>query len=206
VTYLGTFGVGDMQSLYPVELLSFSAVPLERSVLLIWTTASERNNAGFGIERREHEADWYAIGFTAAGAAEGGATEGGASYRYEDVAPPEGRVAYRLRQMDAGGAQWYSPELIVERRAEARQAMALGVSPHPVRDAAAITVELPADGAVTLDLWDALGRRVARLLDTDWLRAGRHVITFMRGRIPAGRYMLRLVTGSGITGRSVVLQ
>ena len=51
----------------PVELLSFSSSVVDNDVTLNWTTATETNNSGFQIERREtkneRSEEWKTIGF-----------------------------------------------------------------------------------------------------------------------------------------------
>ena len=51
-------------SFVPVELVSFSADVFGGDVNLSWMTATELNNYGFQVERRNAEsAEWMNIGF-----------------------------------------------------------------------------------------------------------------------------------------------
>jgi hypothetical protein len=47
----------------PVELLSFTAAISGSGVELKWTTATETNNRGFEIERKQENSDWITRGF-----------------------------------------------------------------------------------------------------------------------------------------------
>ena len=76
-----------------------------------------------------------------------------------------------------------------------------GVRPHPVRGAAAVAVEVPAEAHVRLVLLDVLGRELAVLLDAR-LAAGTHDLP-VRVEAPAGTYLLRL-TADGDGAAQVV--
>jgi hypothetical protein len=73
------------------------------------------------------------------------------------------------------------------------------VGPNPVRSSTRLEIELPAAGLVVLDVFDALGRRLARLLEGD-LSAGRHQVTLDAAALAPGVYAVRLQAGA----RSVV--
>lgn len=75
--------------------------------------------------------------------------------------------------------------------------VALSVSPNPTAGAAAIRVRLPEAQAVRVDVFDALGRRVARLHDGP-LGAGDHALRVDAGRLPPGVYAVR-ASGTGWT-------
>jgi len=46
----------------PVELSSFSASVNENDVTLVWQTATELNNSGFGVERMQRNNEWMKSG------------------------------------------------------------------------------------------------------------------------------------------------
>lgn len=77
---------------------------------------------------------------------------------------------------------------------EASAPVALAVAPNPAREGAAITLTLDAARAVTVEVLDVLGRRVALLHDGP-LAAGRHALTL--GAVAPGVYVVR-VTGEGV--------
>ncbi|WP_412067412.1 DUF1501 domain-containing protein [Rubrivirga sp. IMCC43871] len=65
-------------------------------------------------------------------------------------------------------------------------------APNPVRHRARIPFALAAPGRATLDVFDALGRHVARLADGPH-GAGRHTAEFDARPLPSGTYLVRLV-------------
>ena len=63
--------------------------------------------------------------------------------------------------------------------------------PNPFRTEATVAFVLDRDATVTVEVFDALGRRVARLHDGP-LAARRHAFTFRAGDLPAGIYYARV--------------
>jgi hypothetical protein len=88
----------------PVELLTFTAEPLEKSVMTSWKTASETDNDYFTVER-----SYDAVSFTPVGKIKGaGNSTSTRSYSFEDKELLPGTIYYRLRQTDFNGAFNYS--------------------------------------------------------------------------------------------------
>lgn len=105
---------GSSDAPLPVELASFTAVANGSSAVnLTWTTASEKDNASFTVERGTGGQIFAAI------AKLNGAGTSTASHRYtfrDDHLPPGAAVLYyRLRQTDLDGAVSYSPVQAVNR-------------------------------------------------------------------------------------------
>jgi hypothetical protein len=84
-------------------------------------------------------------------------------------------------------------------------------APNPFRDSTEIRFELPRAGRVTLDIFDASGGRVTRLLDAD-RAAGPQTVAWegrnARGaRAPAGIYLIVLsVEGADLTGKMTLVR
>ncbi len=91
----------------PVEYSSFEAVKESNNALLTWTTASERNNSGFSIERSADGKVFSAIGWVATQAEQGNSVAP-IDYRFTDKAPVAGKNYYRLQQKDVDGKSFYS--------------------------------------------------------------------------------------------------
>ncbi|MDH7515122.1 MAG: T9SS type A sorting domain-containing protein, partial [Bacteroidota bacterium] len=73
-------------------------------------------------------------------------------------------------------------------------AIELYPNPAPAGETTTIRFVTPVPGPITLDVFDALGRRVASLLDTR-LGAGAHSFRFPTSGLPAGMYITRLQGG-----------
>jgi hypothetical protein len=126
-----TFTLGEIIPL-PVTLVSFTATPAAQgAALLRWTTATETNNKGFGIERQLGKGQpWQSVGYLATGN-----SANGGIYTYTDKtlasAPDSPLAYYRLRQEDQDGKLNYSPVAVIA-RSGAVASTALQLSPVPV--------------------------------------------------------------------------
>lgn len=89
----------------PVELLRFQARREGSVAELSWQTATERNNAGFYIERSGDALQFLSIGFVAGQGYSAQTTD----YAFYDDSLLRGLNYYRLRQTDYDGAATYSP-------------------------------------------------------------------------------------------------
>jgi hypothetical protein len=88
----------------PIELLSFTAHPVEKGCGLEWVTASETNNDYFTLER-SHDGINFEEAVTVKGA--GNSTQT-ITYRYTDEHAFSGVSYYRLKQTDYDGHFEYS--------------------------------------------------------------------------------------------------
>lgn len=95
----------------------------------------------------------------------------------------------RVEVIDAIATSAEDPEL--------PDALALAVYPNPVSQRATVAVEVPTPGRVQLALFDALGRRVARVTDGD-RPAGRYEASVDVSGLPAGLYVLRADVGGEV--------
>ena len=82
--------------------------------------------------------------------------------------------------------------------------LSLAAGPNPSRGAVRVTVALDAPGEVALEVFDARGRRVARLLGGAQ-PAGAQTVMWDAGAVAAGVYTLRLAAGQVVTSRTVTV-
>ena len=82
--------------------------------------------------------------------------------------------------------------------------LALAAAPNPARGATELSFRLGAPADVELAVYDALGRRVAVVLDGA-LGAGDHAARLDASALPSGLYLVRLTAGDRTATRSVVL-
>jgi len=127
----------------PVEWAAFDAEYEGGMVHLRWETAAESQNAGFQVERSTDALRYVSIAWQAAKA-------NAASYLFTDVAPPQGTVYYRLRQVDVDGQFSFSPVRAVE-ASGALNTMRL----FPVPARAFVAVDLP-NGVEEVAHWQVL--------------------------------------------------
>jgi hypothetical protein len=76
--------------------------------------------------------------------------------------------------------------------------------PNPFNPYTQIRFELPGKSYVRLKIYDALGREVQSIVDSE-LRAGVYQITFQSGALPSGVYFYRVEAGDFIETKKMVL-
>lgn len=142
----------------PVELIGFTARPDGASIQLAWSTVSETNNAGFQVQHRAPGSmRWAEVAFV-----EGAETTDRAqSYRHAVSNLEYGTHRFRLRQVDLDGSSTLSDPVTAELRLDA--SAALEVSPNPVRQQARVKMTVQDRQAVTVEVFDVLGRKVRTL-------------------------------------------
>ena len=76
--------------------------------------------------------------------------------------------------------------------------------PNPFNPVTTIVYALPTPSAVSLTVYDALGRKVATLTEA-YQAAGRHSVRFDAGSLPGGVYVYRLQAGSFTAAKTFVV-
>lgn len=158
----------------PVSLVSFQAAYRANptGVLLSWRTASELNNAGFGVERSLNGRTFTRLAFVT--------STGGTSSRPQDyslASPYVGAAYYRLRQQDLDGKATFSPVVYMR---DVTQPATLAVFPNPTTSDFRV---VGADVSQPVEVFNLLGTRVLLLLPG--------VTTGTLGTLPGGVYVLR---------------
>lgn len=194
LTEFSRFTAAETGSALPVELSRFDANTDGDQVELRWTTAVENDNAGFTIQRvvRMDGSDgtYENIGFVDGH----GTTSSPRRYSFEDQEYPYQAEAlvYRLKQIDQTGGTTLSDPVTVKLDPPSQSRLFGSVS-NPVRGDATIRFELARSAEVRLSVFNALGQRVARLVDGQQ-DAGRQSVRFTTSGLPSGIYFIRLQT------------
>ncbi len=174
----------------PVELNSITATADNENVLLSWTTATETNNKGFEIERKNSsDRNWQTVGFVQGN----GTTTQTQSYSFFDAGLLAGDYLYRLKQIDFDGSYEYSSQ--VEVMVNSVLSFKLEQNyPNPFNPATTIKFNLPKDAVVTLKVYDALGAEVTTIVNQQ-LEAGYYKYDWNASGYASGRYIYRLQAG-----------
>ena len=180
----------------PVELLTFSAIRRASLVDLQWETATELLNNGFEIQRSNDGSVWRTRGWV-----EGAGTSYSPKrYSWTDTLAADGlfgdAVYYRLLQIDADGSEQPSPILMVALDAPPSRASVVGNYPQPFTDGTTIRLSIPAEQAITLEVYDTVGRLVHRIYDGVTMSAGTHAVMFSSVKLRAGAYLCVLRAGA----------
>jgi hypothetical protein len=102
-----SFGVAQGSNPLPIELLFFAAAYNKKLVDVTWSTASEKNNNYFTIERSSDARNFIMIGKVPSKAIAGN-SKTTLNYLFKDIDVKEGIYYYRLKQTDFDGQYAYS--------------------------------------------------------------------------------------------------
>lgn len=98
------YEIWTIQAPAPVAMTHFDVKKVNNTTSMMWSTASEVNNAGWFVQRSHDGINWEALAFV-----EGkGNSTAYLHYGFVDNAPLSGINFYRLRQTDLDGKEFYS--------------------------------------------------------------------------------------------------
>lgn len=193
-----SFGSVDENTILPIELTSFTATCNGKSANLAWTTASERNNDYFVVER-SHDA----INFTEiARVAGAGNSIEQQDYNYIDYIAAEGDNYYRLVQVDYDGTRTAS-EIVVANCYESDGESDVHVFPNPFHNDVTIHIENLGGSTVSIEVYDMLGK----LVHQKTVSVGNeNEITLNLQNLPNGAYNIRVSASDYVFNKQVIKQ
>lgn len=185
---LGT--TNKAQTPLPIELVEFSAAPDGKKVKLTWSTASEKNNDYFTIERSYKGKDWAEVK-KVPGA---GNSSSPLHYLAWDYAPSRGSVYYRLKQTDFDGTSTFSNMKVVHFQYKSD----VKVYPNPAKRQ--LHIELSNTASAEVALANSLGQRInlRSAVSSD-------KITFNTSGLAKGIYFLRILVGGKAETKKVII-
>jgi hypothetical protein len=201
----------------PVELLSFNAKMIDENVVLNWSTATETNNSGFQIEKRQKSDVKGQTEFSSVGFINGkGTTTEKTFYSFTDKNNKPGTFLYRLKQTDFDGTFSYSNEIEVEVSAPKDFALYQNY-PNPFNPSTKIKYAIASPNLskgealikVSLIIYDVLGNEVVTLVNEEQ-SAGNYEVDLNIGQLgktslTSGVYFYRLNAGSFISTKKLML-
>ncbi len=143
----------------PIELLSFNAKKnAEGFVDLTWTTASEKNNDYFEVERWIKDDPRFPNSFASIGRVSGyGTSNVPHHYTYSDYTLQSKSIYYRLKQIDLDGAFTYSNVVAVLSDGEP---MVIKLFPNPTSSSFTLHVYGNAVDKLQVDVTDESGKHI----------------------------------------------
>lgn len=186
------FTLGSLSGIHPlpIELVSFSAYKAGSNVNLEWTTASERNNSHFVLERSSDASNFIKIG-DIAGA---GTSHEPLEYQFTDRAPQAGTNYYRLSQIDFDGQKTYFDIQSVQ----ISSAPKLTIYPNPNKGS--FKIQRENEDSVTLQICDIAGR-------VRWeLRTDQRIINIAIPQFENGVYFLTVNDGRVSRTEKVIIR
>lgn len=185
ITSFSPFAVGSMNSVLPLQLLSFTGQQLPGNILLQWTTANEINVAGFDIERSVAGGQFAAIGTVKAGAQ---------GYQHSDAAITAGtRYFYRLKIKDNNGTYRYSQ--VISFMPAAQPADRYLLYPNPAVTNDLYLKPLAGNSPIQVEITDMMGHQ--------WFSGkpanGNGVLQVRVNHLPSGIYSIKISDAKGET-------
>jgi len=184
----------------PVELTEFNGSMSGGKVVLKWSTATEKNNAGFAVERSTDGASWEQAGYILGA----GTTTLRNEYQFSE--PVTGRAMnYRLKQIDFDGSYTFYGPVVLNNDAPEKFEL-LGNYPNPFNPATVIRFALPTSGEVSAAVYDITGRKVRELV-SGVMEAGYHSVPFDASELSSGVYMYQITAGGKtLTGKMIMMK
>ena len=182
----------------PVELTSFSAKVVDGKVQLIWTTATETNNRGFEIQRKENE-KFVTIGFVQ-GKINSTSIQ---NYSFVDNSAVSGKYSYRIKQIDLDGSSNYSNIVDVDLSLPVEFSLSQNY-PNPFNPSTTISYKIAKQGLVNLTVYNILGKEVAMLVN-EVQSPGKYDVEFNAKNLSSGIYFYKLSTDNFTATKKLTL-
>lgn len=183
-----------LSRIIPVELISFKALTDGRNIQLDWTTASEQNNSGFEIQKKNNDV-WEKIGFVAGS----GTTTEYKSYSFVDENLSEGKYFYRLKQIDFSGSYEYSDAISADITIPSVYSLEQNF-PNPFNPSTVIKYSIADESSVKLLIYNSIGEKVSELINKTQ-SAGDYELKFDGSKLSSGIYFYSLEANSLIGKR-----
>ncbi|MCK6605558.1 MAG: T9SS type A sorting domain-containing protein [Ignavibacteriaceae bacterium] len=184
----------------PVEFISFSGMPDgSGSIMLSWSTGSEKNNLGFDVEKLA-EGKWNKIGFV-----DGRGTSLQINnYSFTDANITGEKNIYRLKQIDYDGTVSLSGTIEVDLSGEVISYELQQNYPNPFNPSTTIAFTIPEPGHVTVTLFDVQGNEVKTLFSNE-VSPGKHIINFNAEGLASGVYIYKIHAGNFTSPKKLML-
>ncbi len=169
-----------------VELYSFIAKYTGNSISLSWETATEINNYGFKIEKKNENTNWTDIDFIR------GYGNSNSTKKYSFIDKDifgTSKWYYRLKQIDNSGSYKYSN--VVDVKVSPNSYSLSQNYPNPFNPSTNIKYTLSVKSFVKLTIYDILGNQVKILINENQ-QPGYYDIKFNGQDLPSGVYIYRI--------------
>jgi len=166
----------------PIELLTFTAEPLDKDVMLKWQTVTETNNDYFTIERSQHGQAWENVGIVPGA----GNSNSILNYQLLDYSPFSGLSYYRLKQTDFDGKFSYSQIRAVRFNGN----VALVIYPNPTLGS--IFLQSSVEELETIQVFNSIGQEVTNQVQVQEIGVGQKELNL--STLSSGLYVIKTRT------------
>jgi hypothetical protein len=181
----------------PVELSAFSSAAQGRTVVLNWSTKTEKNSNRFEVERSlVLNGTWSTVGSVQASVL----SNSPRSYSYSDSKLQSGKYQYRLKMIDNNGTFSYSAVEAAEVAVPKDFAVSQNY-PNPFNPSTTIAYQVPVDSKVIMEVYNIAGQKVSELVNQD-MSAGYYTVNFGASKLSTGVYIYRVVAVDKVSGNN----
>ncbi len=135
-SHVDNFAIVTTCAVLPIELKEFTATCVSNATVLKWSTASEKNNDRFIIEKTTNGNDFIEIG-TVKGS---GNSTTSLNYTFVDEAVNDGLAYYRLKQIDKDNTSTFSP-LVTPEPCDPNKEFGFDILPNPANTSVSVMVK-----------------------------------------------------------------
>jgi hypothetical protein len=183
-----------------VELTSFTAMVINNTVQLNWKTATEINSSVFEVEKKSAiNNTWQKIASLKAS----GNNTSQQFYSYNDINVNAGNYSYRLKMIDFNGSFTYSNIINSEVTALTNFNLAQNY-PNPWNPTTTIRYQLPVNSMISIIVFNALGIKVATLIN-EMKPAGSYEVTLNGKGLSSGVYYYQMKSGNFVMTKKLTL-
>ena len=175
-------------SVLPVELISFNGIKQNGATRLNWTTASEKDNERFEIERSLDGSSFSKIGEIVGS----GTSSKKLNYTFSDTKPATGANYYRLRQVDFDGKTSFSKTVVISFAAAKAGTPIAQVYPTVATSQVTIALVQTDNSNTAIQISDTAGKTIMQhsqltdqntIVPVQHLKAGVYFVTVSNGQV-----------------------
>jgi hypothetical protein len=166
-----------------IDLTNFSAKSVAGATNLAWTTASEKDNAVFQIERSVNARDFSPIGEVKAA----GNSNVAKNYTFTDAAPLSGVNYYRLKAVDNAGLASLSKVVAVNFSDKSNNP---SVFPNPASDVSRVNVNASEASTMDIQVTDLTGRVL--ISQNVAVEKGANLLPLNISNLVSGAYLVKI--------------
>jgi hypothetical protein len=195
--YGNIIGIDDItissSCLLPVTKLDFTGVRSNGMHLLRWSTSTERNNAGFELQRSADGTNFSSLA-SLPSRADGGNSDHILQYNFTDAKPYGGANYYRLKQTDFDGKMTFSKTVVLRNDLE-DSFIFTQLYPNPASTSLTSIIFAPQPGRITLNITDVTGKVI--MTQNNQLNVGDNQLQMNTSNLKAGTYFIKAICDKG---------
>ncbi|MBO4615426.1 MAG: T9SS type A sorting domain-containing protein, partial [Bacteroidales bacterium] len=193
-----TLGSTNENTVLPIELTSFKADCDGKSALVAWTTATERNNDYFVLERSADAIDFIEV----ARVAGAGNSIESLDYAYADYGVHGGDNYYRLVQVDYDGSRTVSEIIVANCVEPSTEEPDVQAYPNPFDGELTVVLDNFGNRPARIDVYDVLGKLIYTEKIASPLNSYETILHFEN--LPPATYTIRVSTADFVINRKVI--